>query len=420
MNKQLKKTINWLYTNYMFFKRRAFPYKPLAVFGPEHEFSVINEELKPLPIVDQIIKDFCGKIVDFVYTPRFTFGKEASLQIMEIKAKTPFKSAEIFEETMQNAVSTLWIFLKERYQARLVGTGMHPLLNLEDTQIWPHSNQDIIEDLGKIFNLKRHGWLNIQSFQLNLPYSNEKKAVSLYNALTHLCAYLPAISASSPIYEGKLGRNVDNRLHHYKMKKREIPSMSGDVVPEYISSFNQFRKNVVGKYSEDLRNVGAGPKLLYSERDNLRSLIFRFNREAIEIKIMDEQECIKSDVALSCFIRAATRGLLAEQKEPPSHQMLVDDYTSIVENGLRARVAHPSGETARGVCQHFFRLASQYAKKDEKKYLWIVKKRIEKGNLSELIRERVLAKAQKTSFKEAIVSTYLKLSECLSRNQPYF
>ena len=39
---------------------------------------------------------------------------------------------------------------------------------------------------------------------------------------------------------------------------------------------------------------------------------------------------------------------------------------------------------------------------DEKKYLWLVKKRIENGNLSDLIRERVLKKAQKTDFKEAI------------------
>jgi gamma-glutamyl:cysteine ligase YbdK (ATP-grasp superfamily) len=201
---------------------------------------------------------------------------------------------------------------------------------------------------------------------------------------------------------------------------KEIPSMSGDVVPEHISSIRQFQTEVVNRYSQDLANAGAGKEILYKEWTNLRSVIFRFNREAIEIKIMDEQECIKSDVALSCFIRATIRGLLAEENELPPHHLLVSDYNSIVKNGLSAKVLHSHGETARQVCQHFLGLASKYADENEKKYLWIVKRRIEEGNLSELIRNRVTTKAQKTTFAEAILNVYLKLVECLSRNEPYF
>jgi len=419
MKTQLRSIENQLHKTYKLLAKRVFPFGPMKVFGPEHEFSLVNEELKPLPIIDRVIKDFCGNVVDFVHTPRFIFGKETSLQTMEIKAKKPFKSPELFEETMQFAVSTLLDFLNTKYGAHLLGTGMHPLLKLEDTSIWPHSSQDI-EEYRKIFNLKSHSWLNIQSFQLNLPYFNEKNGINLYNTLAHVCAYLPAISASSPIYESQLGPNIDNRLYHYKMMMQEIPSMVGDVVPEHISSFRQFQTEVVNRYSQDLANAGAGKEILYKEWANLRSVIFRFKREAIEIKIMDEQECIKSDVALSCFIRATVRGLLAEKREPPPHHLLVNDYNSIVKNGLSAKVLHPHGETARQVCQHFFSLASEYAEKNEKKYLWIIKKRIEEGNLSELIRNRVLTKAQKTTFTEAVVSVYLKLVKCLSHNQPYF
>jgi gamma-glutamyl:cysteine ligase YbdK (ATP-grasp superfamily) len=388
--------------------------------GPEHEFSLVNEELQALPIVDKVIKDFCGRIVNFVELPDFTFGKELQLHVMEIKANAPFKSPELFEETMQNAVATLLDFLGKKYRASLLGTGMHPLLKLEETSVWSHRHRKIYQELGKVFNLKQHGWLNIQSFHLNLPYSRENKGVLLHNLLAGVCAYLPAISASSPICEGAISPNVDNRLYFYKLNQREVPSITGDVVPEPVSSFAQYREDVIGQYSQDLAKAGAGKTILFKEWINSRGVIFRFGRSALEVRVMDEQECVKSDVALSCFVRAALRGLIAEKAEPLPHQLLVKDFNSVIAKGLNAKVLHPNGETARQVCQHLFNLASENAEENEKKYLWIVKKRIENGNLSELIRERIANKAQKTDLKDAILSVYSTLIKCLADNQPYF
>jgi len=388
--------------------------------GPEHEFSLVNEELQALPIVDKVIKDFCGRVVNFVELPRFTFGKELQLHVMEIKANAPFKSPEVFEETMQSAVVTLLNFLGKKYHVHLLGTGMHPLLRLEETSVWPHRHRKIYREYSKVFNLKQHGWLNIQSFHLNLPYSTEAKGILLHNMLAGLCAYLPAISASSPIYEGAVGPNVDNRLYFYNVNQREVPSITGDVVPEYVSSFDQYRREVIGQYSRDLAKAGAGKTILFKEWVNSRGVIFRFDRSALEVRVMDEQECVKSDVALSCFIRAALRGLIANQVEPLPHQLLVRDFNSVMAKGLNAKVLHPNGETARQVCQHLFNLALENAEEDEKKYIWIIKKRIDDGNLSELMRNRILKKAQKTDLKEAILSVYSTLIKCLSDNQPYF
>lgn len=370
--------------------------------------------------MDKVIKDFHGKIVNFVELPHFTFGKELQMHVMEIKANTPFKSPDLFEETMQNAVSTLLDFLGKKFNAHLLGTGMHPLLRLEETSIWPHRHRKIYEEYGSIFNLKRHGWLNIQSFHLNLPYAKEKTGVQLHNLLAGLCAYLPAITASSPIFEGAIGPNVDNRLSFYKDNQQEIPSIAGDVVPEYASSFDQYKRDVIGRYSQDLTEAGAGKALLFKEWINSRGVIFRFDRSALEVRVMDEQECIKSDVALSCFIRAALRGLLAQKDVLLPHPLLVGDFNAVMAKGLNAKVMHPKGETARQVCQHFFTLAWENAEKDEKKYLGIIRQRIENGNLSDLIRNRVLKKAQKTDFKEAVLNVYFQLVKCLSDNNPYF
>ena len=164
--------------------------------------------------------------------PKFTFGKELQLHVMEIKANQPFKSPEEFEETMHEAVQTLSNIV-EKHGAALLGTGMHPLMNLKDTGIWPHYHKKIYQQYGRIFNLNQHGWLNIQSFHLNLPYQREMDALQIHNHLANLCAYLPAIAASSPIFEGKNGKDRDNRLQFYEANQIEVPSVAGDIIPEY-------------------------------------------------------------------------------------------------------------------------------------------------------------------------------------------
>jgi gamma-glutamyl:cysteine ligase YbdK (ATP-grasp superfamily) len=380
---------------------------------------LVNKDLKVLPIADKIIKDYCGRIINFIELPKFTFGKEMQLHVMELKANNPFKTPTEFEETMQIAVKTLsQIVLK--HGAMLLGTGMHPQMNLKDTTVWPHYHRKIYRQYGKIFNLNQHGWLNIQSFHLNLPFQKEADAIPIHNQLANLSAYLPAISASSPIYEGKNGKATDNRLQFYKLNQREVPSVTGDVIPEYASSLSQYKRDVIDRYSKDLERAGADKTLLHREWVNSRGLIFRFDRCALEVRVMDEQECVKLDVALACFVRASLRGLIASNAELLPHDVLVKDLNAVIKDGLYAKVSSPNGKSAREVCRFYLKLALEHAEEDEKKYLWLVEKRIKEGSLSELIRANVSRRAQKTDFHEAIVNVYSRLIRCLSDNQPYF
>jgi carboxylate-amine ligase len=157
--------------------------------------------------------------------------------------------------------------------------------------------------------------------------------------------------------------------------------------------------------------------LLHKEWINSRGVIFRFDRKALEIRVMDEQECIKSDVAIGCFIRALLRGVFNENLQLLPHEVLVNDLNSIVAEGLNAR---PSGRSARAVCESLYAVAWKNASQQERKYLPIVRKRINDGSLSEIIRERVEKKIQKTDFREAVITIYSKLAESLMDNRPYF
>ena len=247
-------------------------------------------------------------MINFIELPNFTFGKEMQLHVMEIKANQPFKSPSEFEETMHTAVLSLSEIV-EKYGAILLGTGMHPLMNLKDTAVWPHYHRKIYQEYGKIFNLKQHGWLNIQSFHLNLPYQKEADAIQIHNQLANLCAYLPAISASSPIFEGKTGPDKDNRLQFYKVNQKEVPSVTGDVIPEYATTLNQYKQDVIERYSTDLANAGADKTLLHREWVNSRGVIFRFDRSALEVRVMDEQECVQVGCGAGLFCACCPQGL---------------------------------------------------------------------------------------------------------------
>jgi gamma-glutamyl:cysteine ligase YbdK (ATP-grasp superfamily) len=374
----------------------------------------------PLPIVDRVIKEVHGRIVNCVRLGRIAFGKELQAHVAEFKANKPFDSPEVFEEAMQEAVETILELLEKHYHARLLGLGMHPSLRLSEARVWSHRDRQIYEAMSKIFNLNRHGWLNIQSFQLNLPYKNEREAVKLYNLLANVLPYLPAVAASSPIYESKIGDFVDNRLHFYSANQLEVPSITGDIVPEYIDSFGEYEKTTVRQYSEDLAKLNAPRCLLNKQWLNSRGAVIRFDRKAIEIRVLDEQECVKSDVALSCFIRALLRGIMTDEKCPYlPHEALVKDLHSVVRDGLDARVQHPKGETARQVCRHLWEMASENATNEEKRYLPLVKQRIDRGNLSDKISEEVAKKVQKTDLTEAIFNVYSALADCLEENKMY-
>jgi len=393
-------------------------YSTLQVMGPEHEFAIIDQDLKALPISDKVIKKIHGRIVNNVQIGRCILGKELQSHVLEFKATEPFETPKVFEEVMYDAVIQILELLQQEFDASLLGTGMHPFLELSDARVWSHRDRRIYEAFDRIFDIHQHGWLNIQCYQLNLPFSNEQEGVILYNQIANILPYLPAVSASSPVYESRIGRYKDNRLHFYRINQKEVPSITGAVIPRYINSFDTYRRLTIEKYLSDLSKIGA-PSFLMGDWVNSRGAIYRFDRKSIEIRIMDEQECIKSDVALSCFIRAILRGLM-EDENCFRFELLNNDFNAIVKHGLDADVLYPNTSTAREVCWHLYKIARDYSTDEERDYLKIVRERIRYGSLSDLIVKQIKEKSKsKKTCSDALFSVYSSLSECLSNNKVF-
>ncbi|MDI9610945.1 MAG: glutamate-cysteine ligase family protein [Archaeoglobales archaeon] len=362
------------------------------MIGPEHEFSINDENFNALPISDQIIKKIAGRIVNEVKIGNVFVGKELQKHVIELRADEPFESLSEFEEIMQNGLEELLSYL-DNY--KLLGLGMHPLLKLSDARVWDHRDKLLYEVYDRIFNIRQHGWLNIQSFQLNISFSNEKEAIDLHNKLRILLPYLTAIASASPFCEGK-HYFIDTRVHFYRINQKEIPLICNEVIPEKISSLKEY-KQILKKIYAELAKRDA--YVLCREWVNSRGAIFRFSRDCIEIKIMDEQECIKSDVALSAFIKSILR---TEIEELPREE-LINKLNSAIASGTAG---------LKEELRAMFRKAWENAEDEERKYLKVIQDRIENGSLG----ERILA-----NFKgydpECLIPICEKLSKCLERNE---
>ncbi|MCX8172005.1 MAG: glutamate-cysteine ligase family protein, partial [Archaeoglobaceae archaeon] len=208
--------------------------------------------------------------------------------------------------------------------------------------------------------------------------------------------YLTAIASSSPFCEGKKCF-VDTRVYFYRLNQKEIPIICNDVIPEKVSSLKEYKGILKRIYSELIKKDAY---VLCREWVNSRGAIFRFSRNCIEIKIMDEQECIKSDVALSAFVKSCLKAEIDEL----SREELIKRLDSAMVSG--------TAELKKEL-RVLFKKARERADDEEKDYLKIIDDRIEKGSLG----ERILAKVE-NKF-ENLISVCERLSDCLERNKVF-
>jgi gamma-glutamyl:cysteine ligase YbdK (ATP-grasp superfamily) len=198
--------------------------------GTEHEFSINDPRFNPLPVSDTIIRTLCGSYESEILFGDVKLGKELQKTVLEIVPRNHAGSIEVLEGQLMRGVRKFSHVFRNRYQ--LLGLGMHPTLTLDETAVWDHDEGEYYEVYDRLFNIHQHGWLNIQALQVNLSYTGEKNLVVHYNRLRSLLPYLIAVTAASPIVEGRNTGTADNRLIYYRENQKEIPLICNRIVPE--------------------------------------------------------------------------------------------------------------------------------------------------------------------------------------------
>ncbi len=313
-------------------------------YGVETEYMIVDARtLDVRPIADQILVDPELGPVQEISIGTIGVSNELALHQIELKNPSPVESLGALAKQFQAAVGELNRRLQE-HGACLMPTGAHPWMDpAKEGKLWPHGDVEIYAAYDDIFGCNTHGWVNLQSVHLNLPFNGDGEFARLHSAIRVLLPILPALCASSPFLNASYSGYLDGRLEAYRVNSLIVPSISGRVIPEAIEFKTQYEHEILQPMYEDMEAHDPDGLLRY-EWLNSRGAIARFDRSAIEIRLMDTQECPRADAALAGLICSVLELLVSqelsdyEQQQALSTGDLAIILDATVRHGDEARV----------------------------------------------------------------------------------
>jgi len=290
-----------------------FPLKLFKGYGLELEYMIVDRTtLNVKPITDKILATVAGETVNEWADGEIAWSNELVNHVLEFKTNGPSPTlsglSSLFQKQVQRANQLL-----EFFNAMLLPTGMHPWMNPKiETQLWKHDNKEVYNAYDRIFGCHHHGWANIQSTQINLPFGSELEFVRLNTAIRIVTALTPSLAASTPLMDGVLTGLSDTRLSVYHENQKIIPSITGDIIPEVVNSIDEYFDLVLKPMYKAIKYYDRD-NILQHEWLNSRGAIARFERGAIEMRLMDSQECPLAEIAVCAALVAAVKALSEER-----------------------------------------------------------------------------------------------------------
>ncbi len=287
-------------------------------FGIEIEYMIVDAEtLSVRPIADELLKAVAGDYEMEVDRGALRWSNELALHLIELKTNGPVASLVNLHESFQRDIGAIDALLRPM-GARLMPTAMHPWMGTDELRLWPHGDDVIYKTLDRVFDCRGHGWSNLQSMHINLPFADDTELERLHAAIRLILPILPALAASSPFVDGAASGYLDSRLEVYRHNAKRVPSVSGRVIPEAVFGKRDYEALLESIY-RDLAPLDPDGTLQY-EWINARGCIARFDRMALEIRLIDVQECPRMDLAIAAAAVAVTQALVEETWTPLSDQ----------------------------------------------------------------------------------------------------
>jgi len=334
-------------------------------YGIEVEYMIVDgETLDVVPVADRLLEAAAGELTDEFENGDVAWNNELALHVIELKCNGPRPSLAGLGKSFAANVAIANEKLA-RDGLRLLPTAMHPFMDPNDVELWPHGTRVIYETFDRIFSCRGHGWANLQSMQVNLPFNGDEEFARLHSAIRFLLPILPGLAASSPIIDGERNGVLDNRLVVYRGNCARIPSVTGDVVPEPVGSMEEYQERVLEPIYQDLA-VHDPEGVLRNEWVNARGAIARFDRMAIEIRVLDVQETPVMDVAFAALIVEVLRLLCAEQWADREHL----DRWSTRELGELLKLAERQAEGAGIADKRYLAALGLRSSSSDLKSLW--------------------------------------------------
>ncbi|MDZ7771348.1 MAG: glutamate-cysteine ligase family protein [Balneolaceae bacterium] len=405
------------------------PLHLFQAFGIELEYMIVDRDsLDVRPVTDRLLHKLAGSYINEVERGDLAWSNELALHVLEFKTNGPAAGLGGLHRSFQREVEEANRLLAGE-GACLMPTAMHPWMDpYRELKLWPHEYNPIYEAYNRIFDCRGHGWANLQSMHLNLPFQGDEEFGRLHAAIRVVLPLLPALAASSPVADGELKSFADYRLEVYRGNSHAVPSVLGWVVPEAVSSRAEYQQKIFQPMYRDI--APHDPEgILADEWLNSRGAIARFDRGSIEIRLVDVQECSLADLALARMVTDTVRALAderwagLEELNAWDEKELFGLMMEAAREGEEARIDSPGylalfgmeGRTATAgeVWQHLHEriYGDRRGKADEQ--LAALARILEAGTLSTRIRRRVGPAPDRPRLKQV----YRELTECLGEGR---
>ena len=281
--------------------------------GIELEYMIVDRrQLNVLPVCDQVLKAHAGSFVSEVdFDDGIGWSNELTLHVIELKTSEPVPTlaglAGRFDEHVQRIHTLL-----QPLGGRLMPGAVHPWMDpFAEMKLWPHAHNAVYAAFNRIFDCRGHGWANLQSMHINLPFHGDAEFGRLHAAIRLLLPLLPGLAASSPVVDAKPTGLMDNRLEAYRHHCDRLPVLIGSVIPEPIYTIGDYQGGLLQRLYDALDPLDPDD-ILNGEWVNARGAIARFDRGAIEIRVIDLQETPAADLAVAAAAVAVLKSLCEE------------------------------------------------------------------------------------------------------------
>lgn len=408
-----------------------YPLGLFEAYGIELEYMIVDRDtLDVRPICDALFRSVTGEEGCDVEPDGdegvVSWSNELVLHVVELKTQRPVASLGGLTEHFERHVRRINELL-EPMNGRLLPTGMHPWMNGDrEARLWPHENNEIYRTYDRIFGCRGHGWSNLQSTHVNLPFADDEQFGRLHAALRLILPLLPALAASSPIVDGVWSPVSDHRLEVYRTNSLRVPMMTGLVVPEPVFTRAGYERDVLGKLYEELRPLDP-EGVLRHEFANARGAMARFDRGAIEIRVLDIQECPRADLAIAALVTEVVRNIVDErwlsydaQKKiatEPLHDVLLDT----IRHAERTRIRDRSLLSAVGITTptswagDVWRTLLERVIPDHPTWTPLLRKMLDAGTLSTRIGDAF----RRTPSRAGLRDVFVELADCLHAGSLY-
>ena len=291
--------------------------------GIELEYMLVEAgSLSVWPAADVLLREAAGgRDTDDLARGEHGWSNELAAHVLEVKNLHPAPDLRRLAAGFESEVR--WMNAQAaRLGARLMPSAMHPWMDpSSQTRLWPRDPARIYATYDRIFDCRRHGWSNLQSMHVNLPFAGDAQFVRLHDALRLVLPVLPALAASSPFAEGRATGWLDWRLETYRTNASSFPPITGLVVPEPVDSQADYRARILAPMYRAIARLDPD-RVLAHEWLNSHGAIARFARGAIEIRVLDMQECLRADLAIAAATCALARALYDARWREPAAQRL--------------------------------------------------------------------------------------------------